>query len=121
MADFVPGAQEAFKKHQLPFVLLLLFFWPCHVACGILAPQSGTESVVPALGAQSLNHWITMDIPGCLSFNPRLLRNQGQGRAATCSLTLHPRVVIRALQALVSAVGNAHCGPDPAPSTSQII
>ena len=63
MADSVPGAQEALKKHQLPFVLLLLFFWPCHVAHGILVSQSGIESVVPVLGAQSLNHWTTREAP----------------------------------------------------------
>ena len=120
MADSVPGAQEALKKHQLPFVLLLLFFWPCHVAYGILVPQSGIESVVPALGAQSLNHWTTRDIPGCLSFNPRLGRSQGQGQAAACSLTRHRSLVIRALQVLISAVGNTDCGPDPTPSTSRI-
>ena len=31
--------------------------------CGILIPQSGTEPWLPALGAQSPNHWTTMDVP----------------------------------------------------------
>ena len=33
--------------------------WPCHMACGILVPQPGIESVPPPLEAWSLNHWTT--------------------------------------------------------------
>ena len=32
------------------------FFLPHLVACGILVPQPGMEPVLPALGAQNLNH-----------------------------------------------------------------
>ena len=38
------------------------FFWPCHVACGILVSQPGIEIVPPALEAQSLNHWTTREV-----------------------------------------------------------
>ena len=38
-----------------------LNFRPCHAACGVLVPQPGTERVLPALGAQSLNHWTTRE------------------------------------------------------------
>ena len=32
------------------------FFWLCHKAYGVLVPQSGIESVPPALKVQSFNH-----------------------------------------------------------------
>ena len=35
----------------------LFFFLPHHVACGILAPQPGTEPRPLAVRAQSINHW----------------------------------------------------------------
>ena len=33
-----------------------LFFWLCHVACGMLVPQPGIEPTPPAVEAQSPNH-----------------------------------------------------------------
>lgn len=41
-------------------LLLIFFFWLCHV---ILVPWLGIELVSPAMGVQSLNHWITREIP----------------------------------------------------------
>ena len=41
-----------------------------YVACGILVPRSGIKPMSPALGAQSLNHWTTREVPvnpSCLS------------------------------------------------------
>ena len=40
----------------------LLFFWPCHTACGILVPWPGIRSVPPALELLSLNHWSAWEI-----------------------------------------------------------
>ena len=51
-------------------------FWLCHLACGILVPQSGTEAGAVAVEEQSPNHWTTgnflivffkikKDIPKC--------------------------------------------------------
>ena len=37
-------------------------FWPCHMACGLLVPQPGMESLPSALEAQFLNHWATRDV-----------------------------------------------------------
>ena len=34
--------------------ILFFFFWPCHVACGILIPQPGMEIAPPAVEAWSL-------------------------------------------------------------------
>ena len=34
-----------------------------YVACRILVPQPGTKLMPPALGAQSLNHWATREVP----------------------------------------------------------
>ena len=41
----------------------LYFFRLCSVACGILVLQPGTEPMLPVLGAQSLNHWTTKEVP----------------------------------------------------------
>ena len=37
----------------------LFFFWPHHKAGGILVSGPGIETVLPAVEAQSLNHWAT--------------------------------------------------------------
>ena len=39
------------------------FFWPCHVAFGILVPWPGVKPVPPAVEAQSLNHRATREVP----------------------------------------------------------
>ena len=40
-----------------------IFFWPCHTACGLLAPGSGIELRPSAVRAQSPNHWTTRKFP----------------------------------------------------------
>ena len=37
-------------------------------ACGILLPWPGIKPMPPALSVQSLNHWITREVPMCLHF-----------------------------------------------------
>ena len=37
-------------------------FWPCHVACRILVLWLGMKLVLPAVEAQSFNHWITKEV-----------------------------------------------------------
>ena len=41
--------------------MLLLFFGSA--GCRILVPRSGIEPMITAVGAQSLNHWTTREIP----------------------------------------------------------
>ena len=43
--------------------LFFFFFWPRHVARGILVPRPGMEHVPPALGARSFNHWTAREVP----------------------------------------------------------
>ena len=50
------------------YVLLALFFWPCHAASIILVPWPGTEPVPLAVKAQSSNHWTTRELPASLSY-----------------------------------------------------
>ena len=50
------------------FVYLFIFRLHC-VACGILAPRPGIEPMPPALGAQSLNHWTTREVPAFFFLN----------------------------------------------------
>ena len=44
------------------------FFWPRHVACGILVPQPGIEPGPSALKVQSPNHWTTREFPNDFFF-----------------------------------------------------
>ena len=44
------------------FVQTFFFFWPLWVTCGILVPQPGIESVLPALGVQNVTHWTTTKV-----------------------------------------------------------
>ena len=62
---------------------VVLFFWPCHVACGILVPQPGIELMSPAVEAWSPNHWTAREFPGkpyvlsaafCSSWNLSILK-----------------------------------------------
>ena len=43
---------------------LFLIFRLHQVACGILTPLTGIESVPSALGVHSLNHWIAREVSG---------------------------------------------------------
>ena len=42
--------------------LLPFFFWPHHMACGILVPQPWIEPMASALEVRSLNHWATREV-----------------------------------------------------------
>ena len=42
---------------------MLIKYWPRYGACGILVPQPGIEPMSPAMEAQSLNYWITREVP----------------------------------------------------------
>ena len=47
-----------------------IFFWPRHMAFGVLVPRPGMEPVPPALEAQSLGHWTAREILSQLSNAP---------------------------------------------------
>ena len=47
----------------LSLLLFFVFFWPWHMACGILVPWPGIEPASPAVEAQTLNHWTTSKVP----------------------------------------------------------
>ena len=44
-------------------VIFFFFFWPYHAAGGILDPPTRDQTVPPALGAWSLNHWTARQVP----------------------------------------------------------
>ena len=46
----------------LPFFFFFLIYLH-HAACGILVPRPGMETLYPALGVQSLNHWTASEVP----------------------------------------------------------
>ena len=47
----------------------LILFWPHHTACGILVLQPGINPTLPALAAQSLNHWAARKASFYSNFN----------------------------------------------------
>ena len=47
---------------------LVFFFWPPHVACGILLPWLGIEPGPLALKAQNPNHWTTRNSHGSMLY-----------------------------------------------------
>ena len=74
LEDTAPGTQQALEsfrrsKRRLGdevkkyFTLKKNFFWPCHVACGILVPGPGTEPVPSAVKVQSPNHRTDREFP----------------------------------------------------------
>ena len=81
---------------KMPSIIFLVFFWPCHVACGILFPRPGIEPVPPAVEAQSLNHWTTREVPKmpstCTPLSPlpslgqRMAHPSNSGRMAAMSM-----------------------------------
>lgn len=46
---------------NLYILLLLLLFWPCNM--WDLIPQPRIEPALPALEAQSPDHWMTKEVP----------------------------------------------------------
>ena len=52
---------------DLSCISIFSLFWPCQAAYRILVPRPGIELRPPALGVQSLNHWIPREVPSILS------------------------------------------------------
>ena len=46
---------------------LRVYFWPWHAECKLLVPQPGIKPAPPAVGARSLNHRTTKEVPGVVS------------------------------------------------------
>ena len=55
-------------KGSISGLFIYLFIWPRHATCRILVPQSGTETVPPAMKAQSPNRWTAKEYPGLYFF-----------------------------------------------------
>ena len=49
--------------HLILFIYLFIFFWPCHMACRVLAHRPGIEPAPPAVGVRRLNHWTAGEGP----------------------------------------------------------
>ena len=46
----------------MPQLQLTFFFLPYCMACRILVPRAGIESIYPAVEAQNVNHWTTREV-----------------------------------------------------------
>ena len=60
------------ETDALIYCIYFLFFWLHHRACRIIVPWSGIEPRPPVLGAQSLNHWTTREVPYILWVGERV-------------------------------------------------
>ena len=54
-------------------LLLFCFFFFGWFSCGTLVPQAGIQLEPPALGAWSLTHWITREVPVTIFYEPMLV------------------------------------------------
>ena len=45
------------------WIFFVFFFWPCHVACGVLVPRPGSKPMPPAVDVQSYNHCTAREVP----------------------------------------------------------
>ena len=61
--SWLTGPLGLLKVVLLLLLLFIFYFWPCHVACGILVPQPGIEPVPPAMEARSPNHQTAREVP----------------------------------------------------------
>ena len=51
------------------WVVLFVFIWPCHMACGFFIPPPGIEAGALAVIAVSPNRWTTWQFPvGCFIY-----------------------------------------------------
>lgn len=55
--------QSGFFKKLFIIYVFIFTFWLYLVACGVLVPQVGLESVPLVVGAPSLKRWITRNVP----------------------------------------------------------
>ena len=54
--------------HAVPYISrTFIVFWPCCMVNGILVPQSGMESMPPAVQTWSLDHWTANEVPGLIT------------------------------------------------------
>ena len=60
--------------------LFILFFWPCHTACGILVPRPGIEPRPSAVKVWSPNHWTAREFPQLSLLDRRVLSNRPQSQ-----------------------------------------
>ena len=68
-----PSPRPPKERSSMPISSHLFFFSPRHIACGISVPWPEIQPVSPALAGQSLNRWITREVPSPQSFNENTL------------------------------------------------
>lgn len=68
--NFISPSLKKKKNSSLVYCSLThpLFFLAHCVACWVLDPWPGIEPVLPALGAQTLNHWTTRELPPAIHY-----------------------------------------------------
>ena len=84
-----PGGGQASRRQEGPSLshpppFLKKLFWPC-----VLVPQPGIEPAPLALGAQSLNHWTTSEVPASRSRMGSWAQCPGWGKCES-KTDLHP-------------------------------
>ena len=71
------------------FIYLFICILSCHMACGTLVSWSRIKPIPPAMEAQSVNHWISREVPLCLFVC--LFSNYLLGRARSVSTALRSK------------------------------
>ena len=73
------------------YVCMYVFIYvlSCHMACGTLVSWSRIKPIPPAMEAQSVNHWISREVPLCLFVC--LFSNYLLGRARSVSTALQSK------------------------------
>ena len=62
----------SFMGSFLKKIIIIIVFWPCCMACGILAPWPGIKPKSLILAALYLNHWTTREVPTYSSLDGHL-------------------------------------------------
>ena len=65
------------------FLVFFVFFFGWF-SCGTLVPQAGIQLEPPALGAWSLTHWITREVPVTTFYEPMLVSQFNIQRKCFC-------------------------------------
>ena len=61
-AKTLEGFRWESDQHRSVLLFFYAYVWLHHVACGIVVPQSGAETTLPAVAMRSPNHWSTAEV-----------------------------------------------------------
>ena len=57
------GSQSKLTNYKNSLLILVIYLWPSHVACGILVLQPGIEPWPSVVKGQGVSHWTAREFP----------------------------------------------------------